>query len=280
MIDIIITGDYDSLEKTLFSICIQTISDKINVIVVSNKKHSFVSEFEKKIKIQEIITKEKSIGKKRQIGYDSAKNEYLLFMNSGDVFYDVFALHNLYKIKDKNDIVIGGISNIEKKYSSYYLVGNLYRRKGLVSHRILFSDSNGLENGFHQLYFMTHPKIVYSEDIIYHQNIVIDKNYDYYHNLIQDSLFAVSKAKVRSYKAKDIARLLYDVVLTFSYVFHNHSEDYFNDLFQEFIPLLEEYHSYQKYLNSEDIQYISDINLTNQTIDDLYLLELENKNRV
>ena len=193
MIDIIITGEAKSLEKTLFSICIQTISDIVNVIIVSNKKNPSLSEFQKKIAIQEVITKEKSIGKRRQIGYDLAKGEYLFFMNSGDVFYDVFALNNLYKIRDKNDIVIGGISNIEKKYSSYYLVGNLYRRKGLVTHRIQFSDSNGLENGFHQLYFMTHPKIVYSEDIIYHQNISIDKNYDYYHNLIQDSLFAISR---------------------------------------------------------------------------------------
>ena len=276
MIDIIIAGDYDSLEKTLFSICIQTISDKVNVIVVSNKKHSFLSEFQKKIKIQEVITKEKSIGKKRQVGYDFAKSEYLLFMNSGDVFYDVFALNNLYKIRENNDVVIGGICNIEKKYSSYYLVGNLYRRKGLTSHRILFSDSNGLENGFHQLYFMTHPKIVYSEDIIYHQNYFVDKNYDYYHNLIQDSLFAVSKAKVRSYKARDIARLLYDIVLTFSYVLHNHDEE----ILQEFIPLWMEYQSYRKNLTNEDIQYISDINLTNQTIDDLYLQELENEIRM
>ena len=280
MIDIIITGESNSLEKTLFSICIQTIYDKANVIIVSNKHHSFIDDFRKKIAIQEVITKEKSIGKKRQIGYDLAKGDYVLFINSGDVLYDVFALNNLYKIREKNDVIIGGITNIEKRYSQYYLVGNLYRRKGLKSHRISFLDSDGLENGFHQLYFMTGPKIVFSGDIIYYQNTLIEKDYHYYHSLIQDSMASIMKAKTRSYQPKNIAKLLYDIVITFAYVFHERKDAFLEDLFQEFKPILEEYHSYQKYLSNEDIQYISDINLTNRTIDGLYLEELESKNQL
>lgn len=275
MIDIVLTGN-GSLEKSLFSISIQTIKDLVHVIVVSNQKHSFLSEFQKKISIEEVVTKEKSVGSQRKVGYEKTKNEYVFFMNAGDVFYDVFALNNLYKIREKNDIIIGGIENIEKKYSTYYLVGNLYKRSSLKSHRMVFRESNGLENGFHQLFFMTHPKIVYSNDIIYYQNVEFVKDYEYYRNLIEDSKFAVEKAKNRSYSSSDIARLLYDVVLEFSYLFHEGWEE----LLDSFQPLWKEYQKYQKSLKEEDIQYISDINLTNRAVDESYLAELESKNRL
>ena len=278
MIDIIVTGKDESLEKTLFSIAIQTIRDQIHVILVSEKKHSFMKEFQKKIKIEEVLTKEKSIGKKRQVGYEKADGDTILFMNSGDCFYDVFALHNLNKILLDNDVVIGGIENIEKKYSTHYLVGNLYKRKALKSHRILFRDSDGLDNGFHQLFFMSHPKIVYSSDIIYHENIIYEKDENYYNNIIQDSLFALQKAKNRSYASRDIAKLLYDVILFFAYYFHEGKDTFQEDLFLKFKPLLKEYQYYKKFLVDEDIQYISDINLSNRTIDQIYSEELEKKN--
>jgi len=274
MIDVIVVGE-DDFEKTLFSISIQTIKDKIRVIIVSNKKHSFLSHFKDVFPIQEIVTKENTIGKKRQIGFLKATGDYVFFMNAGDVLFDAFSLFNCCKSTLGNDVVIGGIHNASKKYSNYYLVGNLYRRKTLKLYSIPFHESDGLENGFHQLLFMSPAKIVYTGDIIYFQKYEIDKDYHFYHSLLEDSYFALGKAKTRSYDSSKIAKLIYDVLLFFANSFRNQKEEYQDMLIQELKPLMKQYYHYQKYLQEDDKKFISDINVSNYIADQICFEQFE-----
>lgn len=274
MIDIIVAGEDSKIDKTLFSIAIQTILDKIHVIVVSNEEHDF-SNFLDVVSIQEIVTDEKTIGKKRQIGLDNAKGDFVFFMNAGDELFDVFALFNCDKIMANNDVVIGGIYNAHKKYSNFYVVGNLYRRSFIKRHRISFHNSDGLGNGFHQLLFMAHGKIVYTGDIIYYQKNPIEKDYLFYHNLLEDTKYALDIAKTRAYESCEIAKLLYDVLLFFGSLFHEKREEYQEKLIEELKPIKKIFDQYQKYLSENDYNYISDINLSNPTVDQIYYKELE-----
>ena len=261
MINILLVGESKHFEKSLFSIAIQTVKEEMSVIMVSSKKHD-LSSFQKKIKIEEVITKEKSMGKRREIALQRAKGDYVLFMNSGDVFYDVFALNNLYKNVEGYDVVIGGIENRERQYSCNYLVGNLYRRKYLTSHKLVFHDSDGPENGFHKLVFMSGADIVYSSDIIYHENTSIREDNDW---VLEDAVFAVNLAKKRDYSPHNIALMIYDTVVYYAHLYHQNQLS--NGNYKDFISL---YYEYQKYLSEEDYQYISDINLTNREVDDFY----------
>lgn len=276
MIDVIVVGEDKKIEKTLFSISIQTILDQIHVIVVSEEKHDY-SGFQEILSIDEIVTKEKTVGGKRQIGFDKAKGEFVFFMNAGDVFFDVFALFNSHKIIQNYDVVIGGISNAEKKYSNYYLVGNLYRRSFIKRHRICFCHSDGLENGFHQLFFMAHGKINYSGDIIYYQKKEMEKDYSFYHNLIEDTKYAFDIARTRNYDSCEIAKKLYDDLLFFATFFHEKKEDYQNTLIEELKPIMKGFYDHKKSMREKDYKYISDINISNQKVDQIYFNELEKR---
>jgi len=122
---------------------------------------------------------------------------------------------------------------------------------------------------------MAHVKIVFTGDIIYFQKKEIPKDYALYHSLLEDTKYALSKAKTRSYQSREIAKLLYDVLLFFATTFHDNKEIQ-NSLMEEVKPLIKEFYSYQKYLLDEDYQFISDINISNIKIDQLYFQELIN----
>ena len=102
MIDIIIIDSENvSLQKILFSILIQTLHEKVHVYLIDNKKNTSLSFFQERITIDEVLVDD-NYDIMRKIGLDAGSNEFVLFLNSGDVFYDVFSLNNLYKLDRKS----------------------------------------------------------------------------------------------------------------------------------------------------------------------------------
>ena len=103
MIDIIITAynAHKTIVKTLLSIEKQTLKKLVKVYIIddhSQKDYNYLLElFENKLDIT-IIRNEKNLGPglSRQKGLDISKNEYIVFIDSDDVFYNKHSLANLY----------------------------------------------------------------------------------------------------------------------------------------------------------------------------------------
>lgn len=271
MVDIIVIDRGDFLEKTLLSIFMQTIVNQVNVILVSSIHYPFLSSFQDKLSFQLVPTIDESLGKRREKGFSEAKHKYVLFMDGGDVFYDVFSLANMYYKIGSNDAIIGGIYNDEKPYLNFYFVGNLYKRSYLVKHHIFFCDNDGEGNEFQQLFIMSGGVYQYCNDYVYYRNRDIHWEFFYLH-ILQDTISSIEIASKRHYPKEKIAFVLYDVILFFAYRFHDCSVLYFSDELKELLcSLISLYHLYEVYVDYEMQKFLSEVHYTNCEIDQVYV---------
>ena len=103
MIDIIIPAfnAHETIERTLFSIAYQKQISLANVYIVNDGSDEDYSKeikfFSKFLKIKELKMKKNSgPGCARQYGIDHSESEYIIFIDSDDVFYDPYVVSNLY----------------------------------------------------------------------------------------------------------------------------------------------------------------------------------------
>ena len=109
MIDVIIPAynAHNTIYDTLYSISYQSISDLLNVYIVNDASVKDYSEivdfFSNFINVKELkLDKNSGPGVARQYGIDNSNSEYIVFIDSDDVFSSTFSLSTLYK-KIKND---------------------------------------------------------------------------------------------------------------------------------------------------------------------------------
>ena len=173
----------DTLFYTLSSIAIQkNIEDiPINVYLIndcSDYKYSyFTNYFKKFMDIKEIYSsKNLGPGGARNLGINSSKNDYIIFIDSDDVFHSPFSLRTLYDAISKNnyDFVISSFiyerdnKIIVKENNFIWLHGKIYSRKFLDAHKIRFNDSRANEdNGFNKLILLSNPYKTTISDITY-----------------------------------------------------------------------------------------------------------------
>ena len=274
MIDIIVVDRGEFLEKTLFSILMQTIIDQVHVIVVRSNYDTFFSSFRKRMSLQEVyVSSCESIGEKRRIGLSEASHDYVLFMDGGDTFYDVFSLANMYYSMDGNDAIIGGVFNDSKPYLNIYLVGNLYRKSYLIKHHIFFCQSDGEENGFQHLFIMSGGTYQYCNDYVYYRNRQISWD-DCSLDILKDVFSSIEIASKRHYAKEKIAFVLYDVLLLFSYLYHDGVLNLSDQNLENLISSLKTYYdSYQKYVNRDMKIFLSEVQGTICEVDDVYVKE-------
>ena len=176
MIDIIIPAfnAHETIERTLFSIAYQKQISLANVYIVNDGSDEDYSKeikfFSKFLKIKELKMKKNSgPGCARQYGIDHSESEYIIFIDSDDVFYDPYVVSNLYNtiISENYDLVISNfyekIDNdfLLRKRESTFLHGKIYKRSFLEKNNIKFNDSrNEEDNGFNQLLLLCNPKTI------------------------------------------------------------------------------------------------------------------------
>lgn len=179
MIDIIIPvyNAYKTLDKTLMSIVLQSIKDKVKVYLIddySSKDYNYIlDKFSNELNIK-LLRLDKNLGSglARQYGLDHSRSKYVLFLDADDLFYTNNSLEALYnKIDKNNDIVFSKvyfeILNVVD-YSYEDLHGKIYRRKFLKDKNIRFNDLRFHEdNVFNSLVMINDPKTAYIEDITY-----------------------------------------------------------------------------------------------------------------
>ena len=183
MIDVIIPAynSHDTIEQTLYSISYQVIKDKLRVYIVndaSDKDYSeLVSFFSNFINIKELkLEKNSGPGVARQYGLDNSNSEYVVFIDSDDVFFDCFSIKRLYDMitTRKSDVVIGNFQEevqfefFNHNEDTIWLHGKIYRRKYLDDNNIRFNDTRlNEDNGFNQLIFLGNSKISYLDYYVY-----------------------------------------------------------------------------------------------------------------
>jgi Glycosyltransferases involved in cell wall biogenesis len=182
MIDIIIPvyNAHETLTKTLLSVAMQNLKDKVTVYLIDDcsKKgyKEFIKLFKNKLKIKYLKLKTNSgPGIARQYGIEQSKGEYILFLDSDDLLYDCFSLENIYNVISNNDsdLAIGTfIDERENEYVEYYahvgcLHGKMYKREFIKNNNIHFNNTRSSEdNSFNRLVLLFNPKIVFTRNII------------------------------------------------------------------------------------------------------------------
>ena len=171
MIDVIIPAynAHKTIKKTLYSIASQVNSDDINVYIVndcSKKDYSDEIEFFSKfLKIKELkLNKNSGPGVARQFGIDNSMNEYIVFIDSDDVFANSYSIKRLYEEIKNNDYdeVISSFysqkNNLELEEvvgDTTWLHGKIYDRDFINKNDVHFNETRANEdNGFNRLLFL------------------------------------------------------------------------------------------------------------------------------
>ncbi len=225
MIDIIIPcyNSHTTIEKTLNSIIIQSMKDKIHVLIVDDHSNhnydSILAKYQKYLPINQISLELNSgSGIAREKGIEITNNKYIIFLDSDDTFYDVDAVKNLYdKIEEGYDVVTS--QEFDQRiglflYQNGNLHGKIYGRSYLEKNDIHFNISRFHEdNYFHNYVRISGANITSISDTTYfysnNKNSITQKNYDSMKNMdlyLSNLKELLLIAEDRNYD-KDIVRL-------------------------------------------------------------------------
>lgn len=179
MIDIIIPiyNAKKTLPYTLMSICMQTIKDKVNVLLVDDSSKEeygeIIKKYSKEIKIK-IVRLEKNSGPgiARQYGMEHSRSKYICFMDSDDLFNTQDSLELLYnEIEKGNDLVYSSVyhEDQDKVYQPLGdLHGKIYRRNFIIKNKIHFNETRYHEdNAFNNLVIVHGAKMSFINHITY-----------------------------------------------------------------------------------------------------------------
>lgn len=278
MIDIIIPAynAHKTIEKTLLSICLQTIKDKINVIIVddcSKKDYSeIVTIFKNTLNIRQIkLDKNSGPGVARQFGLDNSNSEYIMFADSDDIFYDCFSIENIYnKIVDTDYELASGILCVEElEQLNFYdihtvcLHANMYRRTYIEKNKFRFNNTRTSEDmSFNTLYVLSNPKTLYenSNTYVYRYNPnsitksdIINYPFDMLELYIYNTIWFTKQAEDRNYDSHEIAKYIFTACITTYFKYLEYlSKPELNLIFKWFAPLLEIYKKYNLYLSDDE----------------------------
>ena len=247
MIDVIIPAynAHDTINKTLISIAMQTIKDKLNIYVVNdNSSKDYENEinlFKDKLKIKELkLNKNVGPGFARQYGIDNSHSKYIIFIDSDDVFYDIYSLENILNYAEKYDadLTVGIMVEecddelIEYENHQGNLHGKLYKRSFLSDNNIRFNNTRSSEdNSFNSLVLLLKPKVWYCERYIYvyrnNKNSITRKDNNYAFDSIMwytyNIVWALKEAEKRQADNILLAELS---LLSFSWIYFNYCAFY------------------------------------------------------
>ena len=276
MIDIIIPSynAHNTIKQTLFSIALQNIKDKLNVYIIddcSTEDYSNEIElFKDKLNISQLkIVENRGPGFARQYGIDNSKSDYIMFIDSDDVFVDCFSVENLYNniIKDDYDMAIGIMIDETKdsfiEYQNHVgcLHGKMYKRKFLEKYNLRFNDTRSSEdNAFNNIVLLANPKIVYVDKYIYmyRYNVNSVTNYDRDYSFVStelyiyNTLWCVENAEQRNFDKYRIIEFLFSTYCYSYYIYLYHLDRYdLNLIFKWLKPLQVYYKKYIIYLDEK-----------------------------
>ena len=284
MIDVIIPAynNYDLIKNALASLSLQSISEKLNVYIVNDFSEKDYSEeislYKDKLKIVELNTgKNLGPGYARQYGIDNSNSEFIVFLDSDDIFYSNFSLEDLYSniSSDDSDVVITNIleecpqCNIMIYNNNIWLHGKIYRREFLNKNNIRFNNSSSNEDtGFNTLVSICSNKIKYVDILTYiwkynEDSITRKNNFEFgFYGLkgfIENICWAILEAEKLNQDKEKIAKVAYESIIEIYYNYIKYKNDKKSYLILDWSKKLKElYIKYKDYINKNnkfDIEY-------------------------
>lgn len=247
MIDVIIPAynAHETIERTLYSIAYQRNSENLNVYIINDnsiKDYSKEIDFFKNfINIRELKLKENSgPGYARQYGIEHSDSEYIIFIDSDDVFatpLSLITLENAIKTSNSDVVVSAFIEEKTKDKFIFYdndpiaLHGKIYKRKFIEKNKIKFPYFYAEEdNAFNHLVFLNNPikKMIQDKTYIWMNNEKsLTRNENYKQNSILNyskaMLYALENGFENKVQSNFLARLAYEALITIYY-----GLDYYN----------------------------------------------------
>ncbi len=249
MIDLIIPAynAHDFISDLLYSVASQTISDKINVIIVddcSKKDYKdIVKKFDSLINIKLLKTKKNSgPGVARQLGLENSNGKYIVFADADDIFYNCLSFETLYNSIEsgKHDVVSANFFEeingeyYEKGENAIWLHGKIYRRQFILDNKIFFNDTRANEDtGFNKLALLF-TYFHYIKDPVYiwrcnKESLTRATNYSFYglEGFCYNICWAIKEGEKRNAKKKNMSLILYESIvdLYYRYVFYSDEKD-------------------------------------------------------
>ena len=177
---------HDCIIRCLASILTQTISDKVEVIIVNDcSTHDYskqINKFKGLLKIREIkLDKNSGPGTARRVGFENSNKEYVTWIDADDTFAGAFALEQLWSALTQNrhlDAVFGTFleetGNMEIPFVPHtndcvWMFGKMYRREFLDHYNIKMNDTRSNEDmGFNQLCIACSDNISFLDSVVYY----------------------------------------------------------------------------------------------------------------
>lgn len=154
---------HKTIKKTLASIAIQTIADKVEVIIASDFPEddytAIIKQFPELDVKQLKCEKNTGPGLSRQRGLDAATTHWVTFIDADDMFASPFALQSLRNALEQNVIEVQGIFAQAAELNNQFrfiphaepthpwVFGRLYSVDFLRQNKISFSELRAMEDG-------------------------------------------------------------------------------------------------------------------------------------
>ncbi len=181
MIDVIIPvyNSRATLPRALASICIQTIREKAKVLIIDDNStvgyDDIIDDFKDYIDINILkIPENKGSGYARQYGLDNSYSDYVIFLDSDDVFYNKYAFSVLYYAIDENNLDVLITKEVDEslktsKINNKTIHGKIYRRSYLNDKDIRFTDKRYSEDTTFNLLAvnLTNNKMTFENETTY-----------------------------------------------------------------------------------------------------------------
>ena len=268
MIDIIIPiyNSGNTLEKTLMSLKLQTLIDKINIYLIDDNSIENYDELLIKYKDMNInylkLDKNVGPGQARQKGLEISNGEYILFIDSDDLFYDSDSIKNLYEEIIKGYDYVIGITYEEKRqieiYNSSDLHGKIYRRKFLEDNSISFNKTRIHEdNYFNNLVLLCNPKeyellekvYIYVDNKDSITNTSMSNEFKNYEIMISNIKELLEEAKKRNCDKEKIIAFILNKINYFNRIFLSFTDTEKN----VFIEWIKQYNlKIENYINNDN----------------------------
>lgn len=289
MIDLIIPtyNALKTLERCLDSVKSQTIINDVKVYIIDDNSTDDYREIIKKYSEYMDIRHYKlpenhGPGYARQYGIDHSYDEYIVFIDSDDVFYDTISLARLRDeiVNTHADVVNSTFRKQKKELAEYVdyindyinVHGKIYRRSFLTGHNIRFPSLPGEEdNAFNHLLLLYNPYTVFINQYTYKNlynssSITANNDGEYFNSYIylytEAFLYALEQAIKDGCQKSKIAYWAADSLLvTYTRFAILHLRIEGNKEIKNTKRLIEIYEEYIQYLPDDKVKEVLDIEL-------------------
>lgn len=294
MIDVIIPAynAHKTIEQTLTSIAFQSIVDKLNVYIINDcgKDYKEIVEYYSMfMNIEELkLSKNSGPGQARQHGIDNSNSEYIIFIDSDDVFTDSLAIETLYNelSNSNNDIIVSTfLEELENtfipKHTQYvWMHGKMYKRSYLTKNNIRFNNTYTNEDcGFNQLCYMCGANYLELNRTTYiwrnnYESITRTRTEEskikYLKMFVYNMIWAIEESLKRNYNENRVSEIIYATIVA-SYHYYLQNEEIFKkEKLLEQLSILIKYHTEHPITKEEKLSIIKNQLYTETSGPDLY----------